>query len=905
MTPTEHCGVSSRTAQLWAKTGSGESWHPLGAHLVDTTFTAQRLWSDWLSPRCRVWLSEPFGHDQERAGAYFAWLAGCHDLGKATPAFQIQVPTLAQVLRESGFKLPAVLAKRSEAPHALASAALIGPLLSEEYGWPPATTKSVASILGGHHGWFPSYGFDAQPRRRPELYGFFLNQDDSWITARRELLDLVAHMSGVNDWLSEIAGCRQDRSRELALSGYVVLADWISSNETLFPYVSAPFTCDYVETSRRHAAEALGTIGWQRWSPHATSRSADWFDHRFGFVPNNVQRAAIAAASAPGSQGLMLIEAPMGMGKTEAALAVVETLATTKGFGGLFIGLPTQATSNQLFARTNRWLERLGPGTFVVELAHGAAQRVEAFRALHGAPSCVDFDGDRETVVTAEEWFDGPKRRLLAPFVVGTVDQVLMSSARVRHVALRQVGLLDKVVVIDEVHAYDAHMSVFLRRALRWLGAAGVPVVLLSATLPPQARRRLACAYVGHPVNIDDVGYPSVTNVSMTGIVTSQTVTGESAPSSVRLEFLDEVSTDPCGDEFVAMVSSLAREGANVLVIRNTVDRAQRSYAALADALGSTSVTLIHARFMSSDRLHKEEQLAARFGPAGSRPVGHVVVGTQVLEQSLDVDFDVLVTDLAPIDLVLQRVGRVWRHPGTPRPRGLEGPRLVVAGMMRVAGSPPEFPRGSSYIYGDHLLLRSAALLDGRFELVVPKDIPELIMAAYGHDEVVPSSWRDRADGAAHDWAQRESAHEARAEQFAIPEPDDLPSLLELCRFGIDAHDDDPAVRAAVRDAEASVEVVLARPGTDANVTCSGQVVPLRTRPTFSQVEAALSCTVRLPPWMTSAALAIGVPEGWREDPWLRRLRVVELSADGEAAVGRFLLRYSAERGLEVMSDGD
>jgi len=904
MAPTEGSGVSPGTTQLWAKTGSGQAWHSLGAHLVDAALVANRLWCDWLSSRSREWLSEPFGGDEEKGGAFFSWLAGCHDLGKASPSFQIQVEWLAQPLREAGFDLPKVLPKRSEAPHALVSAASIGSLLSEGYGWAITATTGVASILGGHHGWFPSEGFTSQPRRRPGLYGWSQDPADPWMAARRELLDLAAEVSGVKKWLADMAGCDLRRPRELALSGFIVLADWISSNEMLYPYTSAPFTSAYVEIARRQADEALGKIGWQRWSPEVADHQADWFDRRFGFAPNAVQQMAIAAASAPAAPGLMFIEAPMGVGKTEAALGAVEVLASGKGLGGVFVGLPTQATSNQMFVRTTRWLEKLGPGTFVVELAHGKAHQVEEYRELRDKPSCVDCDGDHEALVTAEEWFGGSKQRLLAPFVVGTIDQVLMSSAKVRHVALRQIGLIDKVVVIDEVHAYDAHMSVFLRRALRWLGAAGVPVLLLTATLPPRARRRLTEAYVGGPVELDEIGYPSITTASVNGDVTSQTVALETAPVWVQVAILDEEPKDLSGAELIAKVTSLVDMGANVLVVRNTVDRAQHSYQSLAAALGPDSVTLLHARFMSEHRLSKEQWLVQHFGPKGSRPTGQVVVGTQVLEQSLDVDFDALITDMAPIDLVLQRLGRVWRHPGVSRPSGLTAPLLVLAGMKRNADAPPEFPNGSRLVYGEHLLLRTAALLDGRAEVEVPGDVPELIAKAYGDVEVVPMSWSEMADGAVLEWAAREQAQEAKADQFAIPKPDQLPNLLELCRFGIDGGDDDPAVQAAVRDSDASIEVVLGWPGTGKGVLCGEVEVPLQTRPEPAQVQAALSCTLRLPSWVTPAALDLGIPEGWQAHPWLRRLRVVELTQDGEARIGKYILRYSEKLGLEVTSDG-
>jgi len=888
--PTSAPAVSPATALLWAKTGPEDAWHSLGGHLVDAAMTAAKLWDEWMAPRTQAWLAAPFG-DEELGRAFLAWLAGCHDLGKASPAFQIQVERLADPLRIAGFNLPAALPNRKLAPHALVSAAIIGALVHDEFGWPVRATTGVAAILGGHHGTFPAEGFRRGPDRRPDLYGWSNDPADLWMVARRELFHLVTRVSGA-DRLAGIVPAL-DRSRELALAGYVVLADWIASNESIFPYASTSFLPDYIQTSSQHADGALHAIGWSRWNPDVDHES-EWFTKRFGFPQNPIQQAAIDCST----PGLMLIEAPMGVGKTEAALAGVESLAATAGVRGVFIGLPTQATSNSMFTRTMRWLQSLGPGTYVTELAHGKARQVEAYQGLHHAPSCVDCDGDAQATVAAEEWFGGAKRRLLAPFVVGTVDQILLASARVRHVALRQVGLLDKVVVIDEVHAYDAHMSVFLRRGLRWLGAAGVPVVLLTATLPPDTRRRLIEAYVGLPIDIGTVGYPSITTALTDGTVHSTPVPLTTPPTTVQIVRLDEDPASAAGADFVATVMSLTALGANVLVVRNTVRRAQESYSALAGALPAGSVTMLHARFTAVDRLAKEQWLVENFGPGARRPNGHVVVGTQVLEQSLDVDFDALVTDMAPVDLVLQRVGRVWRHAHVTRPNGLSSPLLVLGGVQRQDAQAPNFPRGSSLVYGAHLLLRSAAVFEGRSSVAIPTDIPELISTVYGDTDIVPEAWSPRAAAAAEVWGTGEAARERLADEFAIATPDRLPNLMELCRYGLSGDDDDPAIRRAVRDGAMTVEVVIGEQ-SDTGIWCGGVDVPLDRRPTAKQVDAALAQTLRVPSWTTLAVLDLDVPAGWASHPWLRNLRAVVLQS-GRCRIGKYVFAYSVDMGLEV-----
>jgi CRISPR-associated endonuclease/helicase Cas3 len=875
---------------------------------VDTVSIAQELWVRWVSPATCSWLSESFDDDLAAAGSFFAWLAGCHDIGKASPAFQIQVPWMHEFLQAAGLEVPEQLASRGNAPHALVTAATIVPILERESNWSRDAAMSVAVVLGGHHGWFPPAGFTKEPLKHPKLYG---PDASPWDLARQELMALVARVSEAAPRLEAWRTLDLGRARELTLAGLVVLADWLASNERLFPYLNGPFVTGYGPRAAEQAVRALPTIGWQCWEPTVGAETPERFSTSFGFGPNDIQHASLGAAAALERPALVLIEAPMGTGKTEAALAAAEVLAARFGCGGIFVGLPTQATSNQMFGRVEDWLRHMGPGRYVLELAHGKARQVSDYQAISrsGAPSCVDCDGPVGALVQAEEWFGGSKRRLLAPFVVGTVDQALIAAAKVRHVGLRQAGLTGKVVIIDEVHAYDAHMSVFLRRALSWLGAARVPVILLSATLPPEARRRLLAAYVGtgscEPI---EVGYPSVTTVTAEGTVKSIRVAPGDTPRVARWRRLVEPAEDAGSDSLVDEVVGLVREDGCGLVIRNTVARSQASYVALRDRLGAEKVTLLHARFVAGDRLERERWLARRFGRSGERPACHVVVGTQVLEQSLDLDFDFLVSDLAPIDLVLQRAGRVHRHASTPRPSGLGVPLVVVGGWRDEAVSGcPRLPCRSLAVYGEHLLLRTAAVLHGLEEVKLPDDIPDLVASVYGDEEIVPLGWRARAEAATAEWRTAERDREARAARYAIPEPAMLPSLLELCRLDLGdvGDDDDPVVQAAVRDSKPSVEVVLGRAaGPTQFKTLTGVVVPLESEPGPEQTDALLSSTVRLPLSLTHAAIAIATPPGWARHPWLRRSRPLILDEGGRTELGGHSVRYSSDLGLEVGTVG-
>uniref|UniRef100_UPI002AD3E96F CRISPR-associated helicase Cas3' n=1 Tax=Frankia sp. Cas4 TaxID=3073927 RepID=UPI002AD3E96F len=287
--------------------------------------------------------------------------------------------------------------------------------------------------------------------------------------------------------------------------------------------------------------------------------------------------------------------------------------------------------------------------------------------------------GDRPSAdgTAAAEWFLGAKRGLLAPVTVGTVDQLLHAATRTKHVMLRHAGMAGRVVVLDEVHAYDVYMAQFLFEALRWLADAGVPVVVLSATLPPVLRLRLVRSYLQGALQERDVdvadlpvprGYPSSTAVCVTGGKRwAEVASGPSwrDPIPVGVEVLAE-TPDFSPATVAAAVAVEVGAGGCALVVCNTVARAQDVYSALRPVFGA-DVMLLHARFIAAERAVRTERVVDLLGRPGrpdgaARPPRLVVVATQVAEQSFDVDVDLLVTDLAPIDLLLQRVGRLHRH---------------------------------------------------------------------------------------------------------------------------------------------------------------------------------------------------------------------------------------------------
>ena len=460
------------------------------------------------------------------------------------------------------------------------------------------------------------------------------------------------------------------------------------------------------------------------------------FAERFGFPPNEVQRAMLEAVSQVQEPGVFILEAQMGVGKTEAALGAAEILAKHGGEGGIFFGLPTQATANGIFGRLLAWAEKQPDGLeHSIKLAHGMAELNEAYLRLQQDTVQVeedleaDPDVDPESRVMVHQWFRGNKQGLLADFVIGTVDQLLLAALKQKHVMLRHLGLAGKVVVIDECHAYDAYMNCYLDRALTWLGRYKVPVILLSATLPAKRRVELVRAYLNGRTAPDGLwqtcrGYPLLTWTDGKR-VEQTTIPLETEPRRVETFPLTE-------EQLTDTLRSALREGGCAGVIVNTVKKAQAVAARLRAELPEFEVVVFHAQFLMPDRAAKEEALMKRIGKHSTPEQRDklIVVGTQVLEQSLDIDLDFLVTELCPMDLLLQRIGRLHRHEGRARPRPVAQARCAVLDT-----GTEDFDEGSKAVYGEWLLWRTRKFLPTAITL--PDDIAPLVQGGFTPDSLL------------------------------------------------------------------------------------------------------------------------------------------------------------------------
>lgn len=510
----------------------------------------------------------------------------------------------------------------------------------------------------------------------------------------------------------------------------------------------------------------------------------------------------------------------MGVGKTEAALAAAEILAARFGAGGIFFGLPTQATANGILGRLVQWADNQ-PDRLLkcIRLAHGMAELNEEYIRLQEQTVPIEDDWDdsetNEHRVQVHQWFRGSKQALLACFVIGTVDQLLMAALKQKHVMLRHLGLAGKVVIIDECHAYDAYMNRYLDRALEWLGWYRVPVILLSATLPARRRAELVEAYQQKRTSAPDApwktscGYPLLTWTD--GEEVRQTTIPLDTPSRT-------VQTVPLTEDGLpGFLCEKMQAGGCAGVIVNTVKKAQAVARMLREALPEKEVQVFHAQFLMPDRAAREQELMERIGKH-STPVrrdGLIVVGTQVLEQSLDIDFDVMVTELCPMDLLLQRIGRLHRHTWRSRPQPMQAAVCAVLDTGEDA-----FDEGSAAVYGKWLLWRTRELLPQTIRL--PEEISSLVQQVYGWaaEDKLPED--AASEKLCHNYELEQGKRKDRAEAYLVHHPKvykKFPRLNTLDGWMADEGAcSDPAARAAVRDGDPSVEVLVMVQGRDGGI---------------------------------------------------------------------------------------
>lgn len=753
----------------WGKAGAAietavPSWHPLPRHCLDVAATGvavlERL------PALQRMLSEYSGLPAELLPNWVAFWLALHDLGKFAEAFQSQREDLFAMLRGRRPDPTRPYTLRHDSLGMLFWTQVIEPKVIDET-WFGNASEDIADGLRwwarastGHHGQPPQEGGAWTQHFHPQddcVAALAFVQDMREMFIGDELAALVADLD---------PGRFLAASKELSwwMAGLAVLADWLGSNTRYFPYDTEPMPRDqYWATARGRAANALQASGILPPPRSGVMTFADLFPAIV--TPSPLQAWATNVSLHDGPQ-IYLLEDVTGAGKTEAALMLTHRLMAVGHADGFFIALPTMATANAMYERIAPSYGRFFDGWASLALAHGQRNLVDAFAAtvvedLAAAvlPSDTDEHDARQQDDTASArcaaWLaDHNKRSLLAPAGVGTIDQALLAVLYSRHQSLRLLGLMRKVLVVDEVHACDDYMENVLAVLLEFHAHAGGSAILLSATLPQRMKRRLLAAYArGLGAAAPEAGssaYPLATSWPASGELDVR-----QTEIATRPEVQRRVRIQPCesAEEVVTLISQALAQGQCVCWVRNTVADAMEAFDLFHATVPADRLMLFHARFALHDRLAIEQQVLAYFGRSSTaaQRAGRLVIATQVVEQSLDVDFDMLVTDLAPIDRIVQRAGRLRRHPratdGTPLSTGVidqrGGPVLHVlqppwadepdARWLRAA-----LPKTATvYPHHGQMWLTAKALHSEGF--TIPDDARTLIESVFGDEVEMPA----------------------------------------------------------------------------------------------------------------------------------------------------------------------
>jgi len=665
-------------------------------------------------------------HDFIRLSSFFQSL---HDLGKFSAIFQSKRPDLKKHLTGS-----------SEIMNGRLRHDTLGELIwrkdTEKFAFNNGILEKTADRI--YKPWlfaaFGHHGIPPELSRTRDLDSAYLYTDRDLracrtFTAESARLFTPSPIPGLLDNPKHTR--QQSRYLSWVFAGLTVIADWIGSDNRFFPFCTGVMPLDeYWETHALpcaiHALEEIGLIAPPVSPMTGISNLFDSFSptRENSLSPSELQQYASEFSPGPGPH-LFIIEEATGSGKTEAAITLAHTLMAAGQADGLYFALPTMATANSMHRRVEQMYQRLyDDGHPSLVLAHSAREQVDFF-----APGPSNETGDQleDGANDAANWlYDNRKKALLAHVGVGTIDQALLGILPHRHQSIRLFGLSMHVLIVDEVHAYDPYMNELLSLLIRYRASLGQSTILLSATLPEKERKRFVNTFctgadIEQPPLLSS-GYPLITHVCGGDSGTVEEIPISPRQKGRRSVAVRFVYTE---DDAISIIESAANSGQCVCWIRNTVGDALDAYDRLGGMIDSDHLHLFHARFALGHRLERENQILDLFGKDSTKSerAGQVLIATQVVEQSLDLDFDVMITDLAPIDLIIQRAGRLHRH----YREGRGDPVLSVFSPPLVDDPDRDwysswFP-GGAYVYPQHVTLwRTAEVLSQAREIISPDE---------------------------------------------------------------------------------------------------------------------------------------------------------------------------------------
>ena len=755
--------LNSNLYKYWGKAkpdaSSLASYHLLPYHCLDVAAVGYQLLQ--FNFRLRTQFSRSFAIGEHLIQNWLCFFLAIHDLGKFSEAFQ-QLNLLAFTLLRQ--RAPQARYKYNVRHDSLGflywNDSLLDQIQTENWfgvqgereEW-DYILRAWSSAVTGHHG-KPPVGYNKNGSRL-SLEQYFSPDDcqAAYIFAQFSRSLFLKDSSIVADPNLLYPACLK---ASWLLAGFAILCDWLGSNQAFFKYYQDPMPLEeyWSYVALPQASLALKDAGV---FPSAVNPTVG-IKSLFPALPKSTALQCFASecklAKIP---QLFIFEDVTGSGKTEAALVLVHRMMAGGLADGLYIALPTMATANAMYARLVASYQHLyneGETPSLV-LAHAQAKLSSAFRESVMSQSDLDANyGDDEETATVQcrAWIaDHRKRALLADIGVGTIDQALLGILPSKHQALRLFGLARKVLIVDEVHAYDAYVHKLLKTLLEFHSAAGGSAILLSATLPKYMRQELIDTYrteEERKFTIQSDDYPLATHVhpfsEKQPSLEETALTRENRTNrNVTVEFIHDSSV------IYDHIVKKAEEGQCVCWVRNTVQDAIEAYQALGTRIKKEKLILFHARYAMGDRLDIEKRVLNIFGEKSSSAErrGCVLVATQVIEQSLDIDFDSMISDLAPIDLLIQRAGRLHRHArnrlgeriGAADERGVA--TIYIYGPQWQAFPSHEwystcFPQGA-YVYPDHAKLwLTVKLLQQQGGWSLPEDARALIEGVYGNVEI-------------------------------------------------------------------------------------------------------------------------------------------------------------------------
>ena len=737
--------------------GNVDGWHPLTHHCLDVAACCEFLLRQTDLGR-RFWTLAGLEGTPPHHGR-ICILAGLHDAGKFNIGFQKRwlnpgkpgAGHVGEVLNlfESDGEEVAEFAEAISFPRIAA------------WGVNESVICELLAAAICHHG----KPVQPKPRSNPAAWR-------SWrgLEPFAGMADLFAHLSAAFPRAFEdTAPFFDDPSLQHALCGLVTLADWLGSDTRFFPYSEAPHD-DRLAFARKRVADAATGIGLDiREARKALPSTCPGFDQIWqGYQPRQVQECILTEELCPDAE-ITIMEADTGSGKTEAALYHFLRLFHAGHVDGLYFALPTRTSAIQLYDRVRSAASvAFGGDAPPVVLAVPGYLAVDGQEGRRLAPFEVLWGDER---YRARGWAaEHPKRYLASAIAVGTVDQLLFSALMVSHSHMRAVCSLRHLLVVDEVHASDAYMTELLRAVLQRHCRAGGHALLMSATLGSAAAARLSFPdrknAVPHLPSAESLQYPALRQFRQRDGQVRSLKPSDSPGSKRVLPDLKPCAAVPA--DIASLAADAAQDGAKVIILRNTVSDAVATQRALEERAGGTPIIFScnglaaphHSRFGREDRSALDRALQQRFGKVRSAG-GCVVVATQTIQQSLDLDADWMITDLCPMDVLLQRMGRLHRHyrPDEERPPRFRQPRLTVLipetrdlGDLLTKGGRARGSHGFGTVYDDLRILEATwRLLENETALDIPRMNRYLVEHATHPDvlerigEELGDAWREHS----------------------------------------------------------------------------------------------------------------------------------------------------------------